>query len=88
MRMTFRALLIAVVLALGAAAPNLAQQPAASREPDVVFVPTPPDVVDAMLKLAKVTSSDTVRAASASTSIPSVSARQPRTPARTTSPTR
>ena len=58
--MTFRALLIAVVLALGAAAPNLAQQPAASREPDVVFVPTPPDVVDAMLKLAKVTSSDLV----------------------------
>jgi SAM-dependent methyltransferase len=60
MRMTFRALLIAVVLALGAAAPNLAQQPASSREPDVVFVPTPPDVVDAMLKLAKVTSSDVV----------------------------
>ena len=60
MRMTFRALLIAVVLALGAAAPNLAQQAAPSREPDVVFVPTPPDVVDAMLKLAKVTSSDVV----------------------------
>jgi len=60
MRMTFRALLIAVVLALGAAAPNLAQQATPSREPDVVFVPTPPDVVDAMLKLAKVTSSDVV----------------------------
>ena len=30
------------------------------RQPDVVFVPTPPEVVDAMLKLAKVTASDVV----------------------------
>jgi SAM-dependent methyltransferase len=32
----------------------------ASRSPDVVFVPTPPEVVDAMLKTAKVSSKDLV----------------------------
>ena len=36
-----------------------AQQPA-PRRPDVIFVPTPPEVVDAMLKLANVTAKDTV----------------------------
>ncbi|MPY86532.1 MAG: methyltransferase domain-containing protein [Luteitalea sp.] len=30
------------------------------REPDVIFVPTPPEVVEAMLKTAKVTSNDVV----------------------------
>ena len=60
MRMTVRAIVVAVLLTLAAAAPNAAQKPAPSREPDVVFVPTPSDVVDAMLKLAKVTSSDIV----------------------------
>jgi len=30
------------------------------RNPDVIFVPTPPEVVDAMLKAAEVTSNDTV----------------------------
>jgi len=53
-----RAFVVAVLLACAAAAPNAQQAP--SREPDVVFVPTPPDVVDAMLKLAKVTSTDVV----------------------------
>ena len=43
------------------AAPAYAQlTPAPTRTPDVIFVPTPQEVVDAMLKLAKVTSSDVV----------------------------
>jgi cyclopropane fatty-acyl-phospholipid synthase-like methyltransferase len=49
------------VLALGLTAPLGAQQTQAPlRSPDVIFVPTPPDVVDAMLKLAEVTSNDVV----------------------------
>jgi SAM-dependent methyltransferase len=60
MRMTLRAIVVAVLLGCAAAAPNAAQQPAPSRAPDVIFVPTPSDVVDAMLKLARVTSSDVV----------------------------
>src|SRR5439155_24041515 len=59
-RMTFLVFGLAVLMAFVASTPNLAQQPAAPRPPDVVFVPTPADVVDAMLKLAKVTSSDVV----------------------------
>jgi SAM-dependent methyltransferase len=59
MRMSYRAFVVALLLAFTAAVPNSARQQA-PREPDVVFVPTPPDVVDAMLKLAKVTSSDVV----------------------------
>jgi predicted RNA methylase len=59
--MTVRAFSLAVLLALLAVAPGTAQQQKAPpRQPDVVFVPTPADVVDAMLKLAKVTSSDVV----------------------------
>jgi protein-L-isoaspartate O-methyltransferase len=33
---------------------------APSRQPDVLYVPTPPDVVDAMLSLARVTADDVV----------------------------
>jgi len=40
------------------AIPVAAQQAAATRTPDVIFVPTPQEVVDAMLKLAKVTKND------------------------------
>jgi ribosomal protein L11 methylase PrmA len=58
--MTFRAVVVAVLLAFTAVTTDFAQQPAASREPDVIFVPTPPDVVEAMLKLAKVTPNDVV----------------------------
>jgi SAM-dependent methyltransferase len=59
--MTLRSLAVALAIALAAALPAVAQQAAApQRAPDVIFVPTPPDVVDAMLKLAKVTSSDVV----------------------------
>jgi len=48
--------------ALLVAAPGLAgqQAPAPTRTPDVIFVPTPQEVVDAMLKLAKVTKNDVI----------------------------
>jgi cyclopropane fatty-acyl-phospholipid synthase-like methyltransferase len=45
-----------VLFAAGVAA----QQTAPSREPDVPYVPTPPRVVDAMLKMAQVTAQDVV----------------------------
>lgn len=35
-----------------AAAPGSPLQQAATRQPDVIFVPTPQEVVDAMLKLS------------------------------------
>jgi ribosomal protein L11 methylase PrmA len=40
--------------------PSSAQAPAPLRSPDVIFVPTPQEVVDAMLKLAKVSANDVV----------------------------
>ena len=54
--------LLALVVFVSAVTPLLAQRTAAPprREPDVVFVPTPPEVVDAMLKLATVTANDVV----------------------------
>jgi 2-polyprenyl-3-methyl-5-hydroxy-6-metoxy-1,4-benzoquinol methylase len=42
------------------AVPVIAQQAGTLRTPDVIFVPTPPEVVDAMLKLANVSGKDTV----------------------------
>jgi predicted RNA methylase len=48
---------VLAVLAAPLAAP--AQQPAL-RGPDVIFVPTPQEVVDAMLKVAKVTKNDVI----------------------------
>ena len=50
------------LIAVSALAPLHAQQAAAPplRSPDVIFVPTPPDVVEAMLKLAEVGPSDVV----------------------------
>jgi SAM-dependent methyltransferase len=60
MRMTLRAIVVAILLVCSAVASGAAPQTRPSRDPDVVFVPTPPDVVDAMLKLAKVTSNDVV----------------------------
>ena len=54
MRLRTVVLLFAMMAAV--AAPSMAQQPAAPlRSPDVIFVPTPQEVVDAMLKMAKVT---------------------------------
>ena len=56
--MTFRRFVLSVAIAAAAIAPASAQQ--ALRSPDVIFVPTPQEVVDAMLKLAKVTKNDVV----------------------------
>jgi predicted RNA methylase len=56
--MTFRRFVLSVAIASAAIAPASAQQ--ALRSPDVIFVPTPQEVVDAMLKLAKVTKNDVV----------------------------
>jgi ribosomal protein L11 methylase PrmA len=60
-RMWYRGL-IAVVLSLAAAGPTepQAQQSAQLRAPDVIYVPTPPEVVEAMLKVAKVGPGDIV----------------------------
>ena len=59
MRLRTFALFLAVIAA--AAAPSAAQTaPAPLRSPDVIFVPTPQEVVDAMLKLAKVGPNDVV----------------------------
>jgi SAM-dependent methyltransferase len=57
--MTRAAAVLAVVLGSLAAAPAGARQ-APTRGPDVIYVPTPQDVVDAMLKLAGVTKNDVV----------------------------
>lgn len=51
---------LAVLLTSTAVHSGAAQQAAPPRQLDVVFVPTPADVVDAMIKLAKVTSTDVV----------------------------
>jgi cyclopropane fatty-acyl-phospholipid synthase-like methyltransferase len=48
------------VIAPPAAAQTAPAQTAPLRDPDVIFVPTPPEVVEAMLKLAGVTSKDVV----------------------------
>ena len=61
MRLRTLVLSFAVIAAL--VAPSSAQQqaaPAPLRSPDVIFVPTPQEVVDAMLKLAKVGPTDVV----------------------------
>ena len=58
MRLRTFVLLFAIIAAL--TAPSSAQAPASLRSPDVIFVPTPQEVVDAMLKLAKVSASDVV----------------------------
>jgi precorrin-6B methylase 2 len=64
MRSTSRLWLIGpltLLLFLLSSPAGLAQQPAApTRQPDVIFVPTPPEVVEAMLKLAGVTKNDVV----------------------------
>lgn len=52
---------IAVLLSIVAASDTYAQQAAAPlRQPDVIYVPTPPEVVQAMLKVAKVGPGDVV----------------------------
>lgn len=55
------ALVVALTGVLATAPPTGAQQAAAKlREPDVIYVPTPQDVVDAMLEMANVTAADVV----------------------------
>ena len=56
--MAVRTLVLSALLAAAALTPASAQQPL--RSPDVIFVPTPQEVVDAMLKLAKVSKNDVV----------------------------
>ena len=54
-------LLVTLLAAVALTAPLAAQQTQAPlRTPDVIFVPTPPEVVEAMLKLANVTGKDVV----------------------------
>jgi len=57
-----RPVVVALVLLAMPAATTRAQQTAAAplRSPDVIFVPTPPEVVQAMLKVAKVGPGDIV----------------------------
>ncbi len=57
--MTARTATLAVAVVAALAAPAHAQQ-AALRTPDVIFVPTPQEVVDAMLDVAKVTKNDVI----------------------------
>ena len=53
-----RLILLLAILATTVVVPARAQQPL--RSPDVIFVPTPQEVVDAMLKLAKVSKTDVI----------------------------
>jgi ribosomal protein L11 methylase PrmA len=60
--MRFRTLTLstALIAALAAAAAAQTTTQAPLRSPDVIFVPTPQEVVDAMLEVAKVTKNDVV----------------------------
>jgi len=58
--MRLRTFALSLAISAAIATPALAQAPAPLRSPDVIFVPTPQEVVDAMLKLAKVTKNDVV----------------------------
>jgi tRNA G37 N-methylase Trm5 len=61
MTMRMKPVMTAMMVALVVwAMPGAAQQAGALREPDVIYVPTPQDVVEAMLKMANVTSKDVV----------------------------
>jgi predicted RNA methylase len=61
--MTVRRFIVSCAIVAVSVAPGVAEQAAQQaplRSPDVIFVPTPQEVVDAMLKLAKVTKNDVV----------------------------
>jgi ribosomal protein L11 methylase PrmA len=60
MRNRFLALAVVAVAGLSGATAAFAQTPAPSRRPDVIFVPTPEAVVEAMLQVANVTKADVV----------------------------
>jgi 16S rRNA G966 N2-methylase RsmD len=59
MRVRHFSLAALIVLAF-LTAPTAAQQAGTLRQPDVIFVPTPQEVVDAMLQMANVTAKDLV----------------------------
>jgi tRNA G37 N-methylase Trm5 len=52
--------LAALLVLVAWAAPAAAQQAGKLRDPDVIYVPTPQEVVDAMLQMANVTAKDVV----------------------------
>ena len=52
-RLIAPAVLLCIVTAASAASGQATAQAPALRSPDVIFVPTPPEVVEAMLKLAR-----------------------------------
>src|SRR5262245_26344175 len=61
--MTRRSFVLVLALMAGLAVPATARQAAQQaplRSPDVIFVPTPQEVVDVMLKIAKVSKNDVV----------------------------
>src|SRR5688572_8763728 len=59
--MRVRFVRLAAILALFVwAMPAAAEQAGKLREPDVIYVPTPPEVVEAMLQMANVTAKDVV----------------------------
>ena len=60
--MRFRYFVLSLAILVASVAPAAAQAAAQAplRTPDVIFVPTPQDVVDVMLKIAKVTKNDVV----------------------------
>jgi ribosomal protein L11 methylase PrmA len=60
MRARILASFVAAVTVLIVPMAARAQQAPALRTPDVIFVPTPQEVVDAMLKVAKVTQNDVI----------------------------
>src|SRR5688572_31669248 len=59
-RRVMPAVLFTAIVAAGAAHAQTTAQAPALRSPDVIFVPTPPEAVEAMLKLAKVGPNDVV----------------------------
>ncbi|MBI4887039.1 MAG: class I SAM-dependent methyltransferase [Acidobacteria bacterium] len=58
--MKLRICVLSLAMLAALIVPASAQTPAPLRSPDVIFVPTPQEVVDAMLKLAKVGANDIV----------------------------
>ena len=58
--MRLRTFVLSFALIAAIVAPSSAQQAATLRSPDVIFVPTPQEVVDAMLKMAKVGPNDVI----------------------------
>lgn len=58
--MRLQRLVACVALLCLSVMPAAAQQGAGLRTPDVIFVPTPQEVVDAMLKMARVTKNDVI----------------------------